>query len=71
MWQAEYILDRQKQLSLMSGEARRDSNGALSSEESTIPSMSPADKVCDRTQQIYTHVHSKTQLKVILHWING
>ncbi|XP_028755584.1 vacuolar sorting protein 18 [Neltuma alba] len=42
---AEYILDRQKQLSLMGGEARRDSNGALSPEDSTIPSMSPADKL--------------------------
>lgn len=46
MLQAEYILDRQKQLSLMGGEARRDSNGALSPEDSTIPSLSPADKVC-------------------------
>ncbi|KAI9075328.1 hypothetical protein K1719_042733 [Acacia pycnantha] len=42
---AEYILDRQKQLSLMGGEARRDSNGAFSPEDSTIPSMSPADKL--------------------------
>lgn len=46
MLQAEYILDLQKQLSLMGGEARRDSNGSLSPEDSTIPSMTPADKVC-------------------------
>lgn len=45
MLQAEYILDLQKQLTLMSSEARRESNGTLSSEES-IPSMTTVDKVC-------------------------
>ncbi|KAH1218698.1 Vacuolar sorting protein 18 [Glycine max] len=38
MLQAEYILDLQKQLTLMGSEARRESNGTLSPEES-IPSM--------------------------------
>ncbi|KAG4968759.1 hypothetical protein JHK87_034410 [Glycine soja] len=42
---AEYILDLQKQLSLMGSEARRESNGTLSPEES-IPSMTTIDKVC-------------------------
>ncbi|KAK7308269.1 hypothetical protein VNO77_41871 [Canavalia gladiata] len=41
---AEYILDLQKQLTLMGSEARRESNGALSSEES-IPSMTTVDKL--------------------------
>lgn len=45
MLQAEYILDLQKQLSLMGSEARRESNGTLSPEES-IPSMTTIDKVC-------------------------
>ncbi|KAK7324743.1 hypothetical protein VNO77_28552 [Canavalia gladiata] len=38
MLQAEYILDLQKQLTLMSSEEKRESNGTLSSEDS-IPSM--------------------------------
>ncbi|XP_027343327.1 vacuolar sorting protein 18 isoform X2 [Abrus precatorius] len=42
--QAEYILDLQKQLTLMGSEARRESNGTLSSEES-IPSMTTVDKL--------------------------
>ncbi|CAJ1956500.1 unnamed protein product, partial [Sphenostylis stenocarpa] len=42
--QAEYILDLQKQLTLMGSETRRESNGTLSPEES-IPSMSTADKL--------------------------
>lgn len=41
---AEYILDLQKQLTMISGEARRESNGTLSSEES-IPSMTTVDKL--------------------------
>ncbi|KAH1222544.1 Vacuolar sorting protein 18 [Glycine max] len=41
---AEYILDLQKQLSLMGSEARRESNGTLSPEES-IPSMTTIDKL--------------------------
>lgn len=45
MLQAEYILDLQKQLTLMGSEARRESNGTLSPEES-IPSMTTIDKVC-------------------------
>ncbi|TKY69334.1 Vacuolar protein sorting-associated protein 18-like [Spatholobus suberectus] len=44
MLQAEYILDLQKQLTLMGSEARRESNGTLSSEES-IPSMTTVDKL--------------------------
>ncbi|KAK7272349.1 hypothetical protein RJT34_28877 [Clitoria ternatea] len=41
---AEYILDLQKQLTLMGNEARRESNGTLSSEES-VPSMTTVDKL--------------------------
>ncbi|XP_048329359.2 vacuolar sorting protein 18 [Ziziphus jujuba] len=41
--QAEYILDLQKQLTLLGGEARRDSNGSLT--EESITSMRPADKL--------------------------
>ncbi|XP_061346723.1 vacuolar sorting protein 18 isoform X2 [Gastrolobium bilobum] len=41
---AEYILDLQKQLTLMGSEAGRESNGTLSSEES-IPSMTTVDKL--------------------------
>lgn len=44
MWQAEYILDLQKQLTLISSESRRDSNGNLAL-EGTIPSMTSVDKV--------------------------
>jgi hypothetical protein len=43
--QAEYILDLQKQLTLISSEARRESNGNLTLEGS-IPSMTSVDKVC-------------------------
>ncbi|KAK8469577.1 hypothetical protein PHAVU_005G107700 [Phaseolus vulgaris] len=42
--QAEYILDLQKQLTLMGSETKRESNGTLSAEES-IPSMSTVDKL--------------------------
>ncbi|XP_047179570.1 vacuolar sorting protein 18-like [Vigna umbellata] len=42
--QAEYILDLQKQLTLMGSETKRESNGTLSPEES-IPSMSTVDKL--------------------------
>lgn len=45
MLQAEYILDLQKQLTLMGSETKRESNGTLSPEES-IPSMTTVDKVC-------------------------
>jgi hypothetical protein len=45
MLQAEYILDLQKQLTLISSEARRESNGNLTLEGS-IPSMTSVDKVC-------------------------
>jgi len=41
--QAEYILDLQKQLTLLGGEARKDSNGSLT--EESITSMTPADKL--------------------------
>ncbi|KAE9588534.1 putative transcription factor C2H2 family [Lupinus albus] len=41
---AEHILDLQKQLTLIGSEARRESNGTLSSEES-IPSMTNVDKL--------------------------
>ncbi|CAN6571708.1 unnamed protein product [Malus baccata var. baccata] len=41
--QAEYILDLQKQLTLLDGEARKDSNGSLT--EETITSMAPVDKL--------------------------
>ncbi|KAJ1434605.1 Pep3/Vps18/deep orange [Sesbania bispinosa] len=41
---AEYILDLQKQLTLIGSETRRESNGTLSSEES-IPSMTTVDKL--------------------------
>lgn len=45
MLQAEYILDLQKQLTLTGGESSKESNGALT-EEDTITSMTPTDKVC-------------------------
>lgn len=41
--QAEYILDLQKQLTLLDGEARKDTNGSLT--EETITSMAPVDKL--------------------------
>ncbi|GMY10028.1 vacuolar protein sorting-associated protein 18 homolog [Fagus crenata] len=41
--QAEYILDLQKQLTLLGGEARKDSNGTLT--EESITSMAPVDKL--------------------------
>ncbi|PON81924.1 Deep orange protein [Trema orientale] len=41
--QAEYILDLQKQITLLGGEARRDSNGSLT--EESITSMTPLDKL--------------------------
>lgn len=42
--QAEYILDLQKQLTLLSSEPRNDMNGGISEEES-ITSMTPLEKV--------------------------
>lgn len=42
--QAEYILDLQKQLTLLGGEPRVDSNGGLAGEES-VTSMTPLDKI--------------------------
>ncbi|KAF5949151.1 hypothetical protein HYC85_015108 [Camellia sinensis] len=42
--QAEYILDLQKQLTLLGGESKKDSNGTLTEEES-ITSMTPTDKI--------------------------
>ncbi|KAG5551850.1 hypothetical protein RHGRI_010074 [Rhododendron griersonianum] len=42
--QAEYILDLQKQLTLTGGESSKESNGALT-EEDTITSMTPTDKI--------------------------
>ena len=42
--QAEHILDLQKQLTLLDGNTRRESNGGLT--EESITSMTPADKVC-------------------------
>ncbi|GFZ12941.1 zinc ion binding protein [Actinidia rufa] len=42
--QAEYILDLQKQLTLLGGESRKESNGALT-EEDSITSMTPTDKI--------------------------
>ncbi|KAI8002200.1 Vacuolar sorting protein 18 [Camellia lanceoleosa] len=42
--QAEYILDLQKQLTLLGGESKKDSNGTLIEEES-ITSMTPMDKI--------------------------
>lgn len=42
--QAEHILDLQKQLTLLDGNPRRESNGGLT--EESITSMTPADKVC-------------------------
>ncbi|WVZ01545.1 hypothetical protein V8G54_027614 [Vigna mungo] len=42
--QAEYILDLQKQLTLMGSETKRESNGTLSPEES-IPSVTTVDKL--------------------------
>lgn len=44
--QAEYILDLQKQITLLGGETRKDSNGSFA--EDSISSMTPADKL--RTQ---------------------
>ncbi|XP_021283563.1 vacuolar protein sorting-associated protein 18 homolog [Herrania umbratica] len=41
--QAEYILDLQKQLTLLGSEARRESNGGITDE--SITSMNPADKL--------------------------
>ncbi|XWS63361.1 hypothetical protein CRYUN_Cryun06bG0089700 [Craigia yunnanensis] len=41
--QAEYILDLQKQLTLLGSEARRESNGGMTDE--SITSMNPADKL--------------------------
>lgn len=41
--QAEYILDLQKQITLLGGEARKDSNGSLN--EDSITNMAPEDKV--------------------------
>nr|XP_011467781.1 PREDICTED: vacuolar protein sorting-associated protein 18 homolog isoform X2 [Fragaria vesca subsp. vesca] len=41
--QAEYILDLQKQLTLLDGESRKDSNGPLTDE--TLTSMAPVDKL--------------------------
>ncbi|WRX15214.1 Clathrin [Theobroma cacao] len=41
--QAEYILDLQKQLTLLGTEARRESNGGITDE--SITSMNPADKL--------------------------
>ena len=41
--QAEYILDLQKQITLLGGETRKDSNGSLT--EESITTMAPADKV--------------------------
>lgn len=42
--QAEYILDLQKQLTLMGGEPKEDLNGGLTGEDS-ITSMTPLDKI--------------------------
>ncbi|KAA8528729.1 hypothetical protein F0562_036084 [Nyssa sinensis] len=42
--QAEYILDLQKQLTLLSGEPKRELNGGLTEEES-ITSLTPVDKI--------------------------
>ncbi|XP_022952155.1 vacuolar protein sorting-associated protein 18 homolog [Cucurbita moschata] len=44
--QAEYILDLQKQITLLGGETRRESNGSFA--EDSISSITPADKL--RTQ---------------------
>lgn len=44
MFQAEYILDLQKQLTLLGSEARKGSNGVTT--EESITSMTPTDKVC-------------------------
>lgn len=44
MLQAEYILDLQKQLTLLGSEARKDANGITT--EDSITSMTPTDKVC-------------------------
>ncbi|KAF4382554.1 hypothetical protein F8388_015382 [Cannabis sativa] len=41
--QAEYILDLQKQITLLGGETSRDSNGSLT--EESISSMTPVDKL--------------------------
>ncbi|XP_057509489.1 vacuolar sorting protein 18-like isoform X4 [Actinidia eriantha] len=40
----EYILDMQKQLTLLGGESRKESSGALT-EEDLITSMTPTDKI--------------------------
>ncbi|KAL6975784.1 Vacuolar protein sorting-associated protein 18 like protein [Sarracenia purpurea var. burkii] len=42
--QAEYILDLQKQLTLLGGDSKKESNGALTEEES-ITSITPTDKI--------------------------
>lgn len=44
MLQAEYILDLQKQLSLLGSETRKDSTGSLV-DEGSINSLTPVDKV--------------------------
>ncbi|KAF5936807.1 hypothetical protein HYC85_024313 [Camellia sinensis] len=44
MLQAEYVLDLQKQLTLLGGESKKESNGTLTEEES-ITSMTPMDKM--------------------------
>lgn len=43
LFQAEYILDLQKQLTLLGSEARRDQNGGLNDE--SITTTTTADKV--------------------------
>lgn len=55
MLQAEYILDLQKQLTLLGAEARKDSNGSVT--EESITSMSPADKVGIAFCYSYTGAH--------------
>ncbi|XP_008455352.2 vacuolar sorting protein 18 [Cucumis melo] len=46
--QAEYILDLQKQITLLGGETRKDSNGSFAEDSISSMTMSPADKL--RTQ---------------------
>ena len=52
--QAEYILDLQKQLTLLGSEARKDSNGVLTDHE-PIPSVNQVDKVCFPSSLTHTH----------------
>ena len=52
MLQTEYILDLQKKLTLISGEARRESNGNLASDGS-IPCITSVDKVCSELSFMY------------------